>query len=189
MQEGKYRIAGTVKIPEDKKAELNSYVMQILDRCGIRKTEYVELNGKRIMVVDKTVPDENGIVHFDYSIFEKKKREQGTYDMNTGELTTPDHGYSEFGVVMNMIMTLQEAYSEELCYLMVGDEPCYIGGYAVLIQTILGIKLDFPHRARMWDRLLFLKNMEEYGFYSIWQTIRGRRIGICGFDVYNTGNW
>ena len=45
---GKYKIAGTIKIPEDKKAEPNSYVMQILDKCGIRKTEYVDLDGKMV---------------------------------------------------------------------------------------------------------------------------------------------
>ena len=106
MQEEKYKIAGIVKIPEDKKAEFNNYVMQILDKCGIRKTESVELDGKRVLMVDKPVVDKRGVVRFDYSIFEKKKRKIATYSLNTCELTTPDRGYNEFGVVMNMIMVM-----------------------------------------------------------------------------------
>ncbi|MDE7416747.1 MAG: hypothetical protein K2N44_10700 [Lachnospiraceae bacterium] len=181
MQEEKYKIAGTVKIPEDKKAEFNNYVMQILDKCGIRKTESAELAGKRVLMVDKPVVDKRGVVRFDYSIFEKKKRKIATYSLNTCELTTPDRGYNEFGVVMNMIMVMQEAYSEEQCCLMYGDEPCYIGGYAVLIRTVLGIELNFPHRARMWDMLLFLKNTEEYKNITgekLWDTCP---FGFCDF--------
>lgn len=160
MRDDMYRLEGTVKISENRKDEFNKYVLQILDACGIRKTEEMELGGQRITVVRQPQPDEQGIVCFDYSIFEKKKRETATYNMNTCELKVPDRGYNEFGVVMNMIMVMQESYSEEQCYFMYKDEPCKIGPYALLIKSLLGICLEFPNRARMWDMLLFLKNRE-----------------------------
>ena len=37
-----FKLAGTVNIPETKRAELNGYVLQILDKCGIRKMEKME---------------------------------------------------------------------------------------------------------------------------------------------------
>ena len=59
-----------------------------MDKCGIRKTAEMEAAGKKAIVVSPVYPDENGIVSFDYSIFEKKKRKISTYDMNTCELHT-----------------------------------------------------------------------------------------------------
>lgn len=157
-----YKLEGTVMIPDNKKAEFNRYILQILDVCGIRKTERTELDGRVLTVVRRPTPDGQGIVSFDYSIFEKKKRKTATYNTNTCELVTPDRGYSEFGVVMNMIMVMQEAYSAEHCYFMYKDEPCPVDAYAVLIRSVLGIRLEFSNRAKLWDMLLYLKNTVEY---------------------------
>lgn len=168
-----YKIAGKVTIPEGKKDEFNRYILQILHRGGIRKTEQIKLGRKKVTVIGRPVPNQQGIVRFDYSIFEERKREVGTYNMNTCELITPDRGYREFGLVMNLIMTMQEAYSEGQCYLMVEDKPCYVEGYAAVIRGLLGINLDFSHRANLWDMLLFLRNTEGYQnitFSQIWDT-------------------
>ncbi|MBD5455132.1 MAG: hypothetical protein HDR23_01410 [Lachnospiraceae bacterium] len=162
MQEDAYRLEGTVVIPEDKKDEFNEYILRILDKCGIRKTDKMELGGQIVTVVRQPMPDEQGIVHFDYSIFEKKIRKQAEYNMNTCELKTPDRGYSEFGIVMNMIMVMQESYSEDHCYFMFKDRPGRVDVYALLIKGVLGIRLEFPNRAKMWDMLFFLKNTEKY---------------------------
>ncbi|MBD5393237.1 MAG: hypothetical protein HDR71_02985 [Lachnospiraceae bacterium] len=162
MQEDAYRLEGTVVIPEDKKDEFNEYILRILDKCGIRKTDKMELGGQIVTVVRQPMPDEQGIVHFDYSIFEKKIRKQAEYNMNTCELKTPDRGYSEFGIVMNMIMVMQESYSEDHCYFMFKDRPGRVDVYALLIKGVLGIRLEFPNRAKIWDMLFFLKNTEKY---------------------------
>ncbi|MCI8744033.1 MAG: hypothetical protein HFG63_15685 [Lachnospiraceae bacterium] len=162
MYENLYKMAGNVAIPEEKREEFNQHVLQILYKGGIRKTEQVELDGKSVTVVGRPVPDQQGIVSFDYSIFEKKKRETATYNTNTGKLIIPDKGYREFGLVMSLIMTMQEAYSKGQCYLMSKDKPCRVDGYVAIIKGMLGIDLDFSHRAKMWDMLLFLKNIEEY---------------------------
>ena len=113
-----YKLEGNVTIPEDKKAEFSRYVLKILDLSGIRMTEKIELGGQTITVVRRPEPDEDGIVSFDYSIFEKKIRETSTYNMNTCELIAPDRGKLEFAVVMNVIMVMQESYSEMPCYFM-----------------------------------------------------------------------
>lgn len=162
MHDDVYRLAGTVRIPEDKKSEFNRNVLRILDVCGIRKTERIMSGGKRIAVVRRPEPDRQGIVRFDYSIFEKKKRKTAFYNMRDCGLTAPDRGNDEFGVVMNMIMTLQESYSKEPCYFMYKNRPCNVNAYALLIQDVLGIALTFPNRANMWDMYLFLKKKREY---------------------------
>lgn len=162
MLDDVYRLEGTVRISEDKKAEFNRHILRILDVCGIRKTEKIALGGQTITVVRQPAPDEQGIVHFDYSIFEKKRRKIASYYMRTCELTVTDRGYNEFGVVMNMIMVMQESYSEEPCYFMYQDRPCSVDAYALLIRDVLGISLKFPNRSKLWDMLLFFKNRRKY---------------------------
>lgn len=162
MNDDMYKLAGTVRIPEDRKEEFNRHILKILDVCGIRKTEEMKLGGQTVTVVRRPEADEQGIVNFDYSIFEKKKRKTAIYNMNTCELVVSDRGYGEFGLVMNIIMVMQEAYSEERCYFMYRGKPGNVEVYALLIRGILGIKLNFSHRAKTWDMLLFMKNTEEY---------------------------
>lgn len=181
MRDDLYKMAGNVVIPEEKREEFNRHIMQILYRGGIRKTEQVGLCGKKVTVVGRPKPDQEGIVHFDYSIFEKKKRETATYNMNTCELVTPDRGYQEFGVVMNLIMTMQEAYSEGCCYLMSEDKPCDVEGYAAVIKAMLGIEPDFSHRAKLWDMLLFLKNTEEYQNVTAQMVLDAYSFDLCPF--------
>lgn len=181
MRDDVYKLAGTVSIPEEKKAEFNQYILQILKKCGIRKTEKIALGGRMLPVVRHPMPDEKNIIHFDYSIFEKKKRKTSFYNMNTCELVTPDRGYGEFGVVMNMIMVMQEAYSEEHCYFMYKDRPDSVDAYALMIREVLRIRLKFPGRSKMWDMLLFFKNTREYPRVTsemIWSTFP---FGFCNF--------
>ena len=63
-----YTLAGTVNIPENRKAEFSDSILKLLYMGGIRKTEEMELGGKKITVVGRPLPDERGIVRFDYSI-------------------------------------------------------------------------------------------------------------------------
>lgn len=162
MGKSLYTLAGTVNIPENRKAEFNHSILKLLYMGGIRKTEEMELGGKKITVVSRPMPDENGIVRFDYSIFEKYKREINTYNMNTCELDTPDIGYQEFSVIMNAVMIMQEAYSEGSCYYMAKGKPGKVDAYAALIKALIGVDLTFSGRSRMWDMLLFFHDTEEY---------------------------
>lgn len=157
-----YKLAGTVCMSAAKRTELNGYVLQVLDKCGIRKTEEMKLDEKVVHVISLPKPNQAGIVSFDYSIFEKKKREIATYNMNTCELIVPDGGYREFEIAMNIIFVLLEAYSDSPCYLMYENKPAYVSLYAEIIRNLLGISLSFPNREKMWNMLLFLKNIEEY---------------------------
>lgn len=181
MRDDLYRLEGTVMIPDNKKDEFNRYILQILDACGIRKTERIELDGRPITVVRRPEPDGQGIVSFDYSIFEKKKRKTAAYNTNTCELTAPDRGYAEFGVVMNMVMVMQEAYSAEHCYFMYEDGPCPVETYAVLIRSVLGIRLEFSNRAKLWDMLLYLKNTAEYQNVTSEMVWRAYSFDFCEF--------
>ena len=158
MGDETYKMIGMVTIPEDQKAKFNDHVLQILYLCGMRKIETVEVYGKKFSVVTIPKPDNDGVVRYDYSIFEKKKRLISTYDTLRCELVSIDRGYNEFGLTMNMIMVLQEAYSVTPCYLIYKDEPCRIEGYAAVIKSLLGINLKFPNRGKIWDMLLVLRN-------------------------------
>lgn len=182
MRDDYYKIAGNVVIPQEKREEFNRYILRILYKGGIRKTEQMELGGKKVTVVSCPMPDSQGIVRFDYSIFEKEKRETAMYHTGTCELITPDRGYQEFGVVMNMIMVMQEAYSASPCYFMYEDRPGKVDGYVALIRELLGINLDFSHRAKLWDMLLFLKNTEEYRNITAKMIWEAYSFDLCPFN-------
>lgn len=167
----RYRIEGKVSIPEGRREEFNENVRKLFRLCGIRKLEEIEIAGKICTVVHEPEPDDRGIIRFDYSVFERQKRKISTYDMNTCELYTEDRGYGEFGLVMNLIMTMQEAYSAEHCYLMSKEQVSGVYGYALAIEQIIGVKLSFPNREKIWSVLLFLKSTgkyEEIDYESIW---------------------
>ncbi len=162
MANNMYQLAGKVNVPAEKRDEINQYILEILDKCGIRKTEKMTVAGVEVTVVSSVRPNTDGIVMFDYSIFEKKRREISTYDLNTCELYSEDRGYHEFGVVMNMIMVLQEAYTNGGCYFLQSGKLCDIEGYLLLLQGVLGRRITAPGRVRMWDTYLFFRNSTEY---------------------------
>ena len=162
MLDSRYQLAGKVNVPAEKKDEMNQYVLEIMDKCGIRKTERMTVAGAKVTVVGPAQPDADGIVAFDYSIFEKEQTEISTYDLNTCELHTEDRGYGEFGLVMNMIMVLQEAFTDGGCYLMEYGKLCNARVYLLLLQGLLGKRITLPGRLRMWDTYLFFRNSEEY---------------------------
>lgn len=147
-----YWIKGSVNIPEEQKEEFNKNVLTLLRLCGIRKLKEIELAGRIVTVVCEPKADAHGIVRFDYSIFEGQKRQVSMYHMDTCELSVIDRGYGEFGLVMNLVMTMQEAYSIEECYLMRKNEVCNVCDYALLIQRIIGVKLFFSGPERRYRK-------------------------------------
>ena len=105
--------------------------------------------------------DENGIVEFDYSIFEKKSRICNTYDTKSCTLETREQGHREFGMTMNLIMVLIECYCDGSCYFMKDRELVRIEGYLDLISTLLQRKIKATHRGKFWDILRFMRNHSE----------------------------
>ena len=73
-----------------------------------------------------------------------------------------DPGYNEFGVVMNMIMVLQEAFTNGGCYFIKSGKLYDVEIYLLLIQGVLGEKVTLPGRIRMSEVYLFFRNSEEY---------------------------
>ena len=173
METNRYTLFGEVNVPDDKKDELNGYVLELLDKCGIRKTEEIELGGKAVTVIDRARPDKNGVVSFGYSIFEKKKRAVGTYDMVSCRLFAPDRGYCEFGLTMNLIMILQEAYTNGTCYMVDKDKLLPdAAGYLGLLQSLLGKYFKLQNRGRVWEMFLyFRKYHSDITAADIWKGI------------------
>ncbi len=141
MRDKLYQLAGTVSVPEERKAEFIQDALAVLHRGGIRRTEEIVLDGKTLIVVSRALPDENGIVSFDYSIFEKQKRDIGTFDTKTCTLDVSDRGYMEYGVVVNLLMVLQQFYSAEPCCLTREGKPFDVSGYLATLETLLGKQL------------------------------------------------
>lgn len=157
-----YWIEGKVSIPEEKREEFNENILKLFRLCGIRKLKEVEIAGRTIIVACEPEPDIEGMVRFDYSIFEGLKRRVSVYNMNTCELSITDRGHGEFGLVMKLAMTMQEAYSAKHCYFMRKNEVCNVHGYALLIERTIGLKLSFPNREKMWDMFVFFKSSGNY---------------------------
>ena len=157
MDDNRYWLAGKVNVPEDKKPEFNACVMKILNRFGMRKRKEIDLAGDKITILEKPTPDENGIVSFDYSIFEKKKRDVSTYNTNTCELNSVDRGENEYGLAMNCILLLQECYSNGSCFFMEKRKPVDVYVYMCLLSTILNKKIYNNGREKIWDMLLLLR--------------------------------
>lgn len=157
MNKKGYWIVGTIRIPKDKKDELNKAVLELLYKGGIRKTETVELAGKEITVLKKPEPDEKGIVRFDYSIFEKRKRKLCSYNTNNCHLKCEEYWGNEFDIVIDMIMVLLEIFSSSQCYVMYGNELSNIGGYLGLIQSLTGKIYIDEKRTKLWDMVLFFR--------------------------------
>lgn len=51
MADNIYQLAGKVNVPAEKKDEMNTYVLEIMDKCGIRKTEKMTVAGTEVIVV------------------------------------------------------------------------------------------------------------------------------------------
>lgn len=157
MEKSRYWLAGKVNVPEDKKPEFNAYVMEILNRFGMRKRKEINIAGDKITILEKLAPDENGIVSFDYSIFEKKNRDISTYNTNTCELHSVDRGENEYGLAMNCILALQESYSNGSCFFMEKRKPVEVYVYMCLLSNILNKKIYNNGREKIWDMLLLLR--------------------------------
>ena len=157
MDDNRYWLAGKVNVPKEKKPEFNTYVMEILNRFGMRKRKEIDIAGEKVTVLEKPTPNENGIVSFDYSIFEKKNRDISTYNTNTCELYSVDRGANEYGLAMNCILALQESYSNGSCFFMEKRKPVEIYVYMCLLSNILNKKIHNNGREKIWDMLLLLR--------------------------------
>lgn len=179
-----YWLLGKVSVPDDKKQEFNHTVLEILNRCGIRKTKEITLERKMVTVLEKSVPDQNGIVSFDYSIFEKKKRETSTYNCNTCELNTVDRGVGEFGLAMNLILLLQECYSNGSCYFMLGRKPVCIPAYMDMLCTLLNRKVIINSRTKVWDIMLLMRKHPDCDMPDETEIFNGIPWDYCNLDHF-----
>lgn len=179
-----YWLAGKVNIPENKKQEFNECVMEVLNLCGIRKRKRITLAGKSVTVLDRPQPHQDGVISFDYSIFERKCRAVSMYDTRTCELRTEDRGVGEFGLAMNLILLLSECYSEGSCYFMLNRKLVYIPAYMDMLCTLLNRKFMINSRAKVWDILMFMKENPECDFPTRKELFDGLPWGYYDWDDF-----
>lgn len=163
MSDEMFWLEGTFLLTDPEKLkEMNNLILELLRKTGICRLTTKTIAGKTMQVVSKAVPDECGIIQFDYSIFERIKRNGNYYDTKTGKLVTPDRGYNHFGFTMNLIMTVLEAYSETPCFFMQENELSDITGPAAVIEELTGKVLNFERRARAFDTLTYFRKIEKF---------------------------
>ena len=162
-----YTMQGSFSLTNlDKKNEMNELILDILRKTGVGRLTTRNVNGKDISVFRQAAPDDNGIIEFDFSIFEKFHRKGNYYNTNTCELVTPDIGYRHFKIVMILIMTVLEAYSETPYYLMFNNYLSNVKHHARMIEEITGKVLDFKIRAHFFDTTMYFRKIEEYKDFS-----------------------
>lgn len=155
--DNEYWYSGKVNVPAEQREQFNADVLEILKQCGIRKTKEILVGNKEVTVTTLPYPDENGIVTFDYSIFEQKLRKPATYNTNDCTLKVEDRGGNEYGVAMNLILVLQESYSNGSGYVMHGENIMKVYGYMALLSTLLNRKIWNRGRENLARLLIALR--------------------------------
>ena len=155
--DNEYWYSGKVNVPAEQREQFNADVLEILKQCGIRKIKEILVGNKEVTVTTLPCPDENGIVTFDYSIFEQKLRKPATYNTNDCTLKVEDRGGNEYGVAMNLILVLQESYSNGSGYVMHGKNIMKVYGYMALLSTLLNRKIWNRGRENLARLLLALR--------------------------------
>ena len=155
MADTHYRLIGEPKIPEDKREEVNQAVLRILHYCGIRKENKVQAGTGEFTVVEKPVPDADGMITFDYSIYENRMYEPCTYDTKTCAINVKKCGLSEYGLVINMLYTLLESYGNGSCYFVADRHLSTVSAYMAMTSTVLGKKLINTARGNVFDVIHF----------------------------------
>lgn len=156
-----YWFSGNVNISSDQRKQFNEDVMEILKQCGIRKTKEISVGDHMVTVTSLPCPDKNGMITFDYSIFEKKLRKPAMYNTNDCTLKVVDRGANEYGVAMNLILVLQECYSNGSGYVMHGKNIMSVYGSMALLSTFFKRKIWNRGREHLARLLLALRQTPE----------------------------
>ncbi len=152
----KYTMTGKVTIPEEKRDNLNYLVLCLLWYGGIRKTDTIEYyddddddydddeyDSYEYDVTKAALPDKNGIVSFDYSLYDNCSHSVATYDMNTCELKVESCYFDCYGVVMSAIMALQICLSTTECNFYLGDREASVEKHLKFVGGILLKRMEF----------------------------------------------
>ena len=69
---------------------------------------------------------------------------------------------NEFGLSMNLVRAIMEAYFDTPCYLVAKDELCGIDGLAGIIECLTGKILNFTRRNNILDTMVFFNSNDIY---------------------------
>lgn len=186
-----YELTEAPVVPEEKKDELNRYVLTVLERCGTRKIKNKTIDGKTFSVVSLPEADKNGIVEVDYSIFDHRKQKPARYNLDTCCLEYHSNDGNEFGISLLLVMVLLEAFSENDCYLLWNGRPCSIRCWLSLLMGVLGTKIEIPKRNRAWHFFQYFKSKGiDLTASELWEAIWGANEQLSRefrlvFSLYN----
>lgn len=106
---------GDAIIREEKRDEFTGRMLRLFEQDGMLGHEQIEICGKQINLLTPLHPDKNGVIVFDYNIFEDDIWAPVCYDTTTNELYIGEVGDLQFCDVLCAAYILFELYSEEFC--------------------------------------------------------------------------
>lgn len=80
---------------------------------------------------------------------------------------------------MNALRVLQQAYSCEPCFLVYDGKPVSIDGYVVMIEGLLGEKLELRNGEEVWPMFRFFHESPDY------EDVNSLDVWRCCFDHHN----
>ena len=145
-----YKLVGKVTIPEKKRKEVKSIIQKILYLGGIREKETIEIDGRQCITAGIPKWNAREVISFNYNMFTNTSYEAGRLYLKAGSIKNPCNHDKEYDFVANLIRVVLESYSTTPCYLCCDNIPCFIVDYARVINEMIGKRLSFPNRNKMW---------------------------------------
>ena len=125
-------------------------VQKILDLGGIREKETIEIDGRQCITAGIPKWNAREVISFNYNMFTNTSYEAGRLYLKAGSIKNPCNHDKEYDFVANLIRVVLESYSTTPCYLCCDNIPCFIVDYARVINEMIGKRLSFPNRNKMW---------------------------------------
>lgn len=145
-----YKLVGKVTIPKKKRKEVKSIIQKILYLGGIREKETIEIDGRQCITAGIPKWNAREVISFNYNMFTNTSYEAGRLYLKAGSIKNPCNHDKEYDFVANLIRVVLESYSTTPCYLCCDNIPCFIVDYARVINEMIGKRLSFPNRNKMW---------------------------------------
>lgn len=156
-----YKLVGKVTIPKKKRKEVKSIIQKILYLGGIREKETIEIDGRQCITAGIPKWNAREVISFNYNMFTNTSYEAGRLYLKAGSIKNPCNHDKEYDFVANLIRVVLESYSTTPCYLCCDNIPCFIVDYARVINEMIGKRLSFPNRNKMWKMYYALGKQNE----------------------------
>lgn len=154
-----------VKIKADKKEEFEDRIEKLFQAGGMMDTEVVQLYGNKIVTIQKTQMDEDGM-SFVYNYFEDDFWEDAGYSKKSGDVWSNKIGWKQFADIIMAGYALEELYLDGPAYTVYNGRPMLGGIYVGWINHLFKERFDIKN-CDMW------KTFESMHYDEYWDEREG----------------